>query len=95
MRRRQVGLLKELEQFLDIEQANYRPINLLPLFGKLLEVLINVELVHYLLPQSLFSDKYYDFRFSRLTADVLTIIAESLYHSLNKNCEARIVALDI
>lgn len=41
--------------------SNYRPICLLPLFGKVLEVLINSELVKYLTSQRILSDKQYCF----------------------------------
>lgn len=45
--------------------------------------------------QGLFSDQEYDFRFTRSTADVLTIIATSNYHARDKNGEVRAVTFDI
>lgn len=56
-------------------------IRLLPIFGKILESLINSELVKHLILQGLLSDKQYAFHFPRSIADVLMIIAESVYQA--------------
>ncbi len=74
---------------------NYRPISLLPLFGKVFEALINAEVVNHLTSHNLLSDKQYGFRYARSTADVLTAITETVYQALQNNGEARAVALDI
>lgn len=58
--------------------ANHLPISILPLFGKVLEALINSKLVKHQTLQDFLSDKQYGFYFSRSVADMLTVIAESI-----------------
>ncbi|CAE1315900.1 unnamed protein product [Acanthosepion pharaonis] len=77
------------------DPSNYRPISLLPLFGKVFEALINTGVINHLTSHNLLSDKQYSFRFARSTADVLTAITETVYRALQNNGEARAVALDI
>ena len=43
----------------------------------------------------LLTDKQYGFRQARSTADILTVISERIYCSLDKAGEGRAVALDI
>lgn len=55
----------------------YWPLSLLPLLDNLVEVLINDELgKHISLRRAFFSDKQYNFRFSRSTSDVLKVNVE-------------------
>lgn len=68
---------------------------LLSLFGNVLEALINWELVKYLNTQSFLSDKQCGFRFSRATADELTIIAERDCQALDKNDDAQAFVSDM
>lgn len=75
--------------------SNYRPVSIVPLFGKVLEAMINTELDKLLIFQGFLSDKQYDFCFTMSTLDVLTIIAESVLHALNMNSEAQAIALHI
>lgn len=60
------------------DRSDYRFISLLPIFGKALEALINVELVKHLALYSLFSNKQYGFCLSRSTANGLTVITEKM-----------------
>lgn len=50
-----------------------------------MEMLIISELLKNRTPKGLLSDKQYIFRFSRSTADILTIIIKKAYQSLHKN----------
>lgn len=75
--------------------TGYCPINLLPIFGKVLDALINAELVKHLSSHDLVSDKEYGFRFSRSTAYVLPNITEFVSQVLDKNDQLRDVARDI
>ena len=74
---------------------NYRPISLLNIISKVFESLINKSLVSHLESNGLFSDAQYGFRSKRSTADLLTVITERISASMDKNGEARLVALDI
>lgn len=67
-------------------------ISLLPLFGKVLEALINSELVKHLTSWGLLSDKQYGFHFSWSTTDMLMVIAKN---TCQMNGEIRPVVLDI
>lgn len=64
------------------------------LFGKLLDR-INAELVMHLTSHGLLPDKQNGFHFSSSTADRLSFITDFLYQALDRNVEARVVALDI
>lgn len=64
------------------------------LFGKVVDALIHDELIKHLTSHYLLSDEQYGFRFSRLTAVVLTAITEFIYHAVDKIDEARAVVLD-
>lgn len=77
------------------DPKNYRPISLLPVVSKLFERLINNRLVQHLEATNLFSDYQYGFRSARSTADLLTVITERVYRSLDKCGGAQAVALDI
>lgn len=72
--------------------SNYQPISVLPLFGKVLESLINFELAKHLTSYGLLSDKQYGFCLSRSTADILTIISEFVSQALYKKSKARVLA---
>ena len=77
------------------DPRNYRPISLLPVISKVFESIINVAMVRLLDSSGLFSDFQYGFRSSRSTADILTVISERFYRTLNSCGEARTIALDI
>lgn len=67
----------------------------LSLFGKILEGQINSDLVKHVTSPGLFTDKQYGFYFCRSTVDVLTIIAEDIYQTFEKNGDVRAAALHI
>ena len=56
---------------------------------------INQALVQHLTVAKLLTDKQYGFRQARSTADILTVVSERIYRSLDKTGEGRAVALDI
>ena len=77
------------------DPKNYRPISLLSVISKVFESLINSSLTRHLESLNLLSDHQYGFRSGRSTADVLTVISERVYQSLNVSGETRAIALDI
>ena len=77
------------------DPGNYRPISLLPIISKIFESFINDSLIKHLDGTSLFSDLQYGFRAFRSTADLLTVLSERIYNSLDAGGETRAIALDI
>lgn len=53
------------------------------------------ELIKHLTSHGVLSNKEYGFRYSKSTADILTIITERVYQALDRNGVALVVALDI
>ena len=74
---------------------NYRPVNLLSVVSKVFEKLLNNRIVDYLENCGLFSDFHYDFRSSRSTADLLTVVSDRIARAFSWSGSARAVALDI
>ena len=77
------------------DPGNYRPISLLPIISKIFESFINDSLIKHLNGTGLFSDLQYGFRAFRSTADLLTVLSERIYNSLDAGGETRAIALDI
>ena len=77
------------------DPGNYRPISLLPIVSKIFEYFINNSLIKHLEGTGLFSDLQYGFRAFRSTADLLTVLSERIYNSLDVGGETRAIALDI
>lgn len=75
----------------------YLPISLLPIAGKLIEVMINRPLVIFLKLHELVSDLYSSMAASdsRTTGDLLSFETEYFSHILDKQGETLSVALDI
>lgn len=65
----------------------------LPVLDKVLDALINLELVQNHNLYGLLSDKQYGFRFSRYVANALTTINK--LETLDKNDKAQLVTIDI
>ena len=56
---------------------NYRSVSLLSVISKFFEKLVNNRIVDHLEKCDFFSDFQYDFRSSKLTADLLTVISDT------------------
>ena len=57
---------------------NYHPVSLLSLVSKVFEKFVNNRIVDHLEKCGLFSDLQYSFRSSRSTADLLTVISDTI-----------------
>ena len=57
---------------------NYRPVSLLCVVSKVFEKLVNNRIVDHLEKCGLFSDFQYGFRSSRSTADLLTVVPDTI-----------------
>ena len=73
----------------------YRPVSLLSVVSKVFEKLVNNRIVDHLENCSLFSDFQYDFRSSRSTADLLTVVSDRISRAFNRSGATRAVTLDI
>ena len=74
---------------------NYLPVSLLSVVGKVFEKLENNRIVDHLENCGLFSDFQYDFRSSRSTAGLLSVVFDRIANFFNKSGTTRVVALDI
>ena len=63
---------------------NYRPVSLLSVVSKVFEKLVNNRIVDHLEKCGLFSDFQYGFRFSRSTADLLTVVSDRIARAFNR-----------
>ena len=73
---------------------NYRPVSLLSVVSTVFEKLVNNRIVDHLEKCGLFSDFQYDFRSSRSTADLLTVVSDRIVKAFNRSGATRAVALD-
>ena len=74
---------------------NYRPVSLLSVVSKVFEKLVNNRMVDHQEKCGLFSDFQYGFRSSRSTADLLTVVSDTIAKAFNRSGATRAVALDI
>ena len=63
--------------------------------SKVFDKLVNNTLVYRLEKCSLFSDFQYGFRYSRSTADFLTVVSDKIAGAFNRSVATRAVAFDI
>ena len=64
---------------------NYHPVSLLSVVRKVFEKLVNNRIVNYLEKCGLFSDFQYDFRSSRSTSDLLTVVSDRIAGVFNRS----------
>ena len=74
---------------------NYYPVSLLSMVSKVFEKLVNNRIVDHLEKFGLFSDFQYDFRSSRSTADLLTVVSDRIVRAFNRSRTTQVVTLDI
>ena len=77
------------------DPGKYRPISLLSIVSKIFESFINDSSIKHFDSTGLFSDLQYGFRTLRSTADILTVLSERIYNSMDAGGETRAIALDI
>lgn len=75
--------------------SNYRPIALLPTISKVMEKVINIQIVKYLESNHLINDRQYGFRSRRSTGDLLTYVTHLWSRAVEQYGESLAVALDI
>ena len=74
---------------------NYHSVSLFSVVGKVFEKPVNNRIVDHLEKSDLYSDFQYDFRSSRSTADLLTVVSDKIARSFNRCGATRAVAPDI
>ena len=77
------------------EPLNYRPIALTSILSKIMEAIINKQLLSFLESSELLSDHQYGFRHGRSTGDLLAYVTNLWSTALDSFGESRIIALDI
>ena len=76
------------------DRGKYRPISLLPIISKNFEYFINGSLTKHLdITGIFFSDLQYGFRAFRPTSDILTVLSEGNYNSVDAGGETRVLHL--
>lgn len=75
--------------------TNYRPISLLPVFSKILEKLLQVNLISFLETNNILSDYQFGFRKKRGTYMPLTLIVEEVTKTLENNGKVLGLFLDL
>lgn len=75
--------------------SNYRPIAITSLFSKIMESIINRQLLKYLEDQQLLSDQQYGFRRGRSGGDLLVYLTHRWAQAIETKGEALAVSLDI
>ena len=73
----------------------YRPISLLSNISKVMETIVQMQLLSYLLKNNLLSDRQFGFRPHHSTADVLTILSQHWSNALDRGSEVCVIAMDI
>ena len=74
---------------------NYHPVSLLSVVSKVFENIVNNRAVDHLEKCGIFSHFQYGFRSSRSTADLLTVIPDTIARAFNRSGPTWAVALDI
>ena len=75
--------------------CNYRPVPLLPILSKIMEAIVNRQLVSFLDRHHLLPDSKYGFRQGRGTADVLTALQHEWTQMVANGGTVLVVAVDI
>ncbi|XP_063540969.1 uncharacterized protein LOC134749894 [Cydia strobilella] len=75
--------------------SNYRPIAITSLFSKIMESIINCQLLRYLEDHQLLSDRQYGFRRGRSAGDLLVYLTHRWAQAIETKGEALAVSLDI
>ena len=73
----------------------FKNVSLYSVVSKVFEKLVNNRIVDHLEKCGLFSDFQYDFRSSRSTADLLTVVSGRIARAFIRSGATRAVALDI
>nr|CAI5864641.1 unnamed protein product [Callosobruchus analis] len=74
---------------------NYRPVALLSIMSKVMETVINTQLLKYLDNNNIIHDRQYGFRKHRSTGDLLAYVTHMWNRAIENHGESRVVALDI
>ena len=77
------------------DPANYRPISLLELLGKIFESILNDRLRDHLEDNSLITSNQFGFRQQRSTQSVINIITQYLTNNMSRNLKSVVVTKDI
>lgn len=77
------------------DPSNYRPIAVTSVLCKIMERILNKQLVHYLEEHSIIHDRQYGFRPKRSTGDLLAYVAHLWGEAIDKRGESVAVSLDI
>eukprot|EP00117_Sycon_ciliatum_P010660 scpid33236/ scgid4028/ RNA-directed DNA polymerase from mobile element jockey; Reverse transcriptase len=75
--------------------SNYRPISLLTIMSKVMEGIVNTQLVNYLEKHEVLPNSQFGFRRGRGTADILTALQHEWVHTISTGGCVQVLAVDI
>ena len=75
--------------------SNYRPIAITSILSKVMETIINKQVLNFLEFHSLINDHQYGFRHGRSTGDLLSFVINQWSLAIDSFGESRVIALDI
>ncbi len=77
------------------EVNNYRPVSLIPIFGKIFEKYVKQNFSEFLSNNNLLSSQQFGFKRSHSTVDAIQTIINECANALNKNQKCLIVSIDL
>nr|CAI5862375.1 unnamed protein product [Callosobruchus analis] len=77
------------------DPTNYRPVALLSIMSKVMEAVINTQLLKYLDNNNILHDRQYGFRKHRSTGDLLAYVTHMWNRAIENHGASRVVAVDI
>ena len=86
---------RSLKKGVDSLLENYRPISILPIFGKIFEIILTKRLSSYLEHNSLFSPCQYGFRSGRSTTQAVADIVKDIVKGLEEGHHVAITLCDL
>nr|CAI5827840.1 unnamed protein product [Callosobruchus analis] len=94
-RYRRIGCVQPVPEKAKTDPNNYRPVTLLNIMSKVMETVINTQLLNYLDNKNIIYDRHYGFRKHTSTGDLLAYVTHMSNTATENHGESRVVALDI
>ena len=77
------------------DPENYRPISILPLFGKCIEYFVNHQLTNYVQDNNILNNQQFGFRKDSSTTFIMLDLFDKIYASKEKGFKPAVIFLDI
>ena len=77
------------------EPSHYRPVSILPAIMKIIERVVQRQLVQYFTDNCLFTSNQHGYRASHSTETALAVVTERIYRGMDEGCISILVMLDL